>query len=154
MGGVFRGLGGISNLGQVCLFRVASKEKAMVTSLAQGVFSESIIFCQSLLAYSIFIEDITRFNIDTNNYIESWHLLLKRDYLKLMRKQRVDVLVHILVDQVEPDLRREEAQVYLGFDAPRLQKQEKASKKLANAIERGELDSMIEYCEDGQDKVY
>lgn len=70
-----------------------------------------------------------------------------------MRKQRVDVLVHILVDQVELDLRWEEAQVDLGFDAARLQKQEKASKKLAFAVELGELGSMIELCEDGQEKV-
>lgn len=80
-------------------------------------------------------------------------MLLKRDYLRLMRKQRVDVLIHILVDQVEPDLRRQEAQIRLGFEAPHLQKHEKASKKLANTIETGELKSMVEYYEDGQDKV-
>lgn len=71
-----------------------------------------------------------------------------------MRKQRVDVLIHILVDQVEPDLRREETQVNLRFDTARLQKDEKLSKKSAFAIETGELDSMIEECEDGSDKVH
>lgn len=70
-----------------------------------------------------------------------------------MRKQRVDVLVHILVDQVELDLRREEVQVTLGFDAPRLQKHEKTARRLAYAVETGELESMIEHCEDGTDKV-
>ena len=80
-------------------------------------------------------------------------MFLKRDYLGLMRKQRVDVLVHILVDQVELDLRCKEAQVDLGFDVARLQKQEKASKRLAFAVELGELGSMIELCEDGQEKV-
>ena len=70
-----------------------------------------------------------------------------------MRKQRIDVLVHILVDQVELDLRCKEAQVDLGFNVARLQKQEKASKRLAFAVELGELGSMIELCEDGQEKV-
>lgn len=70
-----------------------------------------------------------------------------------MRKQRVDVFIHILVNQVEPDLRRQEAQIRFGFEAPYLQKHKKASKKLANMIETGELKSMVEYCEDGQDKV-
>lgn len=98
-------------------------------------------------------QDIKRFNIDTNNYIESWHLLLKREYLRLMRKQHVDVLIHILVDQVEPDLRRQEVQVQLGFEAPHLQKHEKATKKLVNTIETGESSSMVQYCEDGQEKV-
>lgn len=101
----------------------------------------------------LFYQDISRFNIDTNNYIESWHLLLKRDYLRLMRKQRVDILIHILVDEVELDLRREEVQITLGFDASRLQKSEKAAHRLAYAIEIGELEAMIKNCEDGTDKV-
>ncbi|EIM84178.1 uncharacterized protein STEHIDRAFT_112627 [Stereum hirsutum FP-91666 SS1] len=98
-------------------------------------------------------KDISRFNINTNNYIESWHLLLKLDYLRLMRKQRVDILIYILVDEVELDLRREEVQITLGFDASRLQKSEKAAHRLAYAIEIGELEAMIENCEDGTDKT-
>lgn len=81
-------------------------------------------------------------------------MLLKRDYLKLMRKQRVDVLIHILIDQVELDLRREEVQITLGFDVSRLQKIEKAAHRLAYGIDGGELEIMVESCEDGTAKVF
>lgn len=72
-------------------------------------------------------QDISRFNIDTNNYIELWHLLLKHDYLRLMHKQHDDILIHILVDEVELDLRWEEVQITPGFDVSRLQRSEKAA---------------------------
>ncbi|EIM83678.1 uncharacterized protein STEHIDRAFT_112968 [Stereum hirsutum FP-91666 SS1] len=85
---------------------------------------------------------------DTNNYTELWHLLLKRDYLRLMRKQRVDILIHILVDEVKLDLRQEEVQITLGFDVSHLQKSEKAAYQLAYAIEIRELEAIIENYED------
>lgn len=85
---------------------------------------------------------------DTNNYTELWHLLLKRDYLRLMRKQRVDILIHILVDEVKLDLRQEEVQITLGCDVSHLQKSEKAAYRLAYAIELRELEAIIENYED------
>jgi hypothetical protein len=42
-----------------------------------------------------------------------------------MRKQRLDGLLHILTDQVEPDFRREELQIMLDFEQPCLSKAER-----------------------------
>lgn len=43
-------------------------------------------------------------NMETNNYVESWHRVLKHSYLRNKRNQRLDLLIHILVDRVEPDM--------------------------------------------------
>ncbi|KAI9310408.1 hypothetical protein BX666DRAFT_1869754, partial [Dichotomocladium elegans] len=42
------------------------------------------------------------YHMDTNNYVKSWHHLLKEGYLGRMAGQRVDVLVHILWDTLRP----------------------------------------------------
>ncbi|KAI8350365.1 hypothetical protein BD560DRAFT_310123, partial [Blakeslea trispora] len=42
-------------------------------------------------------------NMETNNYVESWHNQLKTTYLKRKANRRVDRLVYILVNDVEPD---------------------------------------------------
>lgn len=132
---------------------VSSEWLPKKTQWSQAWRKVRVVILLKYIYAHLFYQDISRFNIDTNNYIESWHLLLKRDYLRLMRKQRVDILIHILVDEVELDLRREEVQITLGFDASRLQKSEKAAHRLAYAIEIGELEAMIKNCEDGTDKV-
>ncbi|KAJ7238419.1 hypothetical protein C8J57DRAFT_1528728 [Mycena rebaudengoi] len=67
--------------------------------------------------------------IDTNNCVESWHHHLKSFCLKLMRKQHVDVLLHILTEQAEPDFRRS--------DIPSQQKE--------RSIPTEDLDDMIDY---------
>lgn len=43
-------------------------------------------------------------NMETNNYVESWHRSLKHTYLRRKRNQRLDLLIHILVDRVEHDM--------------------------------------------------
>ncbi|KAI8981403.1 hypothetical protein BDB01DRAFT_724108 [Pilobolus umbonatus] len=42
-------------------------------------------------------------NMETNNYVESWHNQLKSMYLKRKGNRRVDRLIYILVNDVEPD---------------------------------------------------
>ncbi|ORE20489.1 hypothetical protein BCV71DRAFT_163267, partial [Rhizopus microsporus] len=42
-------------------------------------------------------------NMETNNYIESWHNQLKPNYLQRKRKRRLDRLIFILVDDVHAD---------------------------------------------------
>ncbi|ORE18675.1 hypothetical protein BCV71DRAFT_162788, partial [Rhizopus microsporus] len=42
-------------------------------------------------------------NMETNNYVESWHNQLKTSYLQRRRNRRVDRLVYILVNDVEED---------------------------------------------------
>jgi hypothetical protein len=42
-------------------------------------------------------------NIETNNFVESWHNQLKSTYLGRKRNRRADRLVYILVDEIEPD---------------------------------------------------
>ncbi|CEP16772.1 hypothetical protein [Parasitella parasitica] len=42
-------------------------------------------------------------NMETNNFVESWHNQLKTTYLGRKRNRRVDRLIHILVKDVEPD---------------------------------------------------
>ncbi|KZV78403.1 hypothetical protein EXIGLDRAFT_783879 [Exidia glandulosa HHB12029] len=44
--------------------------------------------------------------IDTNNFIESWHSNLKRNYLKLMRRRRLDFIIRVLTQEVVPDFMR------------------------------------------------
>ncbi|ORE22183.1 hypothetical protein BCV71DRAFT_271178, partial [Rhizopus microsporus] len=39
-------------------------------------------------------------NVETNNYIESWHDQLKTNYLQRKRNRRLDRLIFILIDDV------------------------------------------------------
>jgi hypothetical protein len=50
-------------------------------------------------------------NMRTNNYIESWHNQLKSVYLKRVKNRRLDRLIFILVNEVENDMKLEEARV-------------------------------------------
>ncbi|KAI8140895.1 hypothetical protein BJV82DRAFT_477321, partial [Fennellomyces sp. T-0311] len=45
-----------------------------------------------------------RNGINTNNHVELWHRTLKETYLGKLRRQRADVLVHILWENVLPDV--------------------------------------------------
>ncbi|KAG0184788.1 hypothetical protein DFQ28_010461 [Apophysomyces sp. BC1034] len=42
-------------------------------------------------------------NMETNNYVESWHNQLKSTYLQRKRNRRIDRLIYILVNDVEKD---------------------------------------------------
>ena len=88
-----------------------------------------------------------------NNYIESWHHQLKRYYLKLMHKQWIDVMLHILFEQVEPDFRRDEIRVRLDFDRVNLDKHKCNSQDCTEMISDYDMDNMITYKDDGLNKV-
>ena len=76
-------------------------------------------------------------DIHTNNFVESWHSTLKSVYLGSARKQRTDVLVHILLHEVLPDFRVKVAKVLTGLEKRRMTKiemeQRSSSVSLANA---------------------
>ncbi|KAI9310196.1 hypothetical protein BX666DRAFT_1819168, partial [Dichotomocladium elegans] len=55
------------------------------------------------------------YHTDTNNYVESWHRLLKEGYLGRMAGQRADVLVHILWDMVLPDFKTDHVRCEFQF---------------------------------------
>ena len=52
-------------------------------------------------------------NMETNNYIESWHNQLKTMYLERKRNRRVDRLIYILVEDVEYDYSNNVARISL-----------------------------------------
>lgn len=91
-----------------------------------------------------FLQDFPHYSINTNNYIESWHHHLKTYYLKLMRRQRIDVIIHILTEKVEPDFRRSELRVTMGFEAPRLSKEERENRSRAEAIESAMMGELVD----------
>jgi hypothetical protein len=117
------------------------------TSLVNGISSGSTTFLLAPRPGSFPFQDTPHYKIDTNNYVESWHHHLKTFYLKLMRKQRIDVLLHILTEQVEPDFRRSDIRVALDFERPRLSKSEQVSYQKARLIPSEDLDDMIDYAD-------
>ncbi|KAI8091492.1 hypothetical protein BDF21DRAFT_302965, partial [Thamnidium elegans] len=42
-------------------------------------------------------------NMETNNFVESWHNQSKITYLERKRNERADRLIFILVNDIEPD---------------------------------------------------
>lgn len=54
-------------------------------------------------------------NMETNNYVESWHNQLKTTYLNRKRNRRVDRLVYILVNDVLPDYIQNINRMYLNI---------------------------------------
>ncbi|KAJ7588710.1 hypothetical protein C8J56DRAFT_785384 [Mycena floridula] len=84
------------------------------------------------------------YKIDTNNYVESWRCQLKLHYLKLMRRQRLDVMLFILTEQVEPDFRCADTQVSLDFSKPRLCLAESESQRMACMISSEDVDDMVQ----------
>ena len=102
---------------------------------------------------AIFIQDIPHYRIETNNYVESWLHHLKAFYLRLMRKQRVDVILYILSEKVEPDFRRSALRVSLNFEQPTYSKVEIQYRKVAQKIDSAEAEEMVAYDEDSDNLV-
>jgi hypothetical protein len=84
------------------------------------------------------------FKIDTNNFVESWHAVLKMHYLGLMRQQRADYLIYVLATQVEPDFRQDSMRSSLGLQKMRFSKDERAAQKKAEEIQWEEATMMVE----------
>ncbi|KAI0992809.1 hypothetical protein K3495_g15375 [Podosphaera aphanis] len=77
-------------------------------------------------------------NININNLIELWHRSLKIEYLGSVRKQRIDLLVYLLLEDILPDFCVKVGRIINGLDNPRRsdteQKQLVLSVALANEI--------------------
>ena len=73
-------------------------------------------------------------DVHANNLIESWHNVLKSVYLKETRKQRTDLLVHRLLNEVLNDLRKKVTQISLGFQSRRTNLAEGKQHDLCRAI--------------------
>jgi hypothetical protein len=94
-------------------------------------------------------KDTPAYGITTNNYIESWHHVLKTNYLKLARRQRIDVLLHILTTRAIPDLHRTHVRCTLGFEAPRINLAESKALAQAEALDTDVAEEMVEGPNDG-----
>ncbi|KAI8979894.1 hypothetical protein BDB01DRAFT_725434, partial [Pilobolus umbonatus] len=53
-------------------------------------------------------------NMETNNYVESWHNQLKTTYLKRRPNRRVDRLIYVLVKDVEEDYQQNVCRLMLN----------------------------------------
>ena len=82
---------------------------------------------------------------NTNNYIEAWHNTLKSRYLSSFRKQRTDVLVHLLLREVLPDFRIKAARVTLGLERRRLTDSEKAQFKKCTELSSETAASLVRH---------
>jgi hypothetical protein len=71
--------------------------------------------CSSLLVTIQRFSQYAHYGSDTNNFIESWHSKLRRNYIGQMQKQRVDYLIKILTQDVEPDYVHSYVCIGLGF---------------------------------------
>ncbi|KAI8328110.1 hypothetical protein BC941DRAFT_477166 [Chlamydoabsidia padenii] len=63
-------------------------------------------------------------NINTNNYVESWHRCLKEVYLESSKTQRMDALVYILWNLMLPDVMTDHAKTMNGLQVRRTNKSE------------------------------
>ncbi|KAI8335266.1 hypothetical protein EDC96DRAFT_355542 [Choanephora cucurbitarum] len=92
--------------------------------------------------------------METNNYIESWHNQLKTTYLGRKKNRRVDKLIYILVNDVEPDYISNVGRISLnigrmGPEERRRRKREIAAESINEAI----IDMMIEETDGNTYKV-
>lgn len=73
-------------------------------------------------------------DIHTNNLVESWHNVLKSRYLKGARRQRADMLVHILLDEVLESIRLKVLLALNGFQRRRSNLAEQNQQEKCNSI--------------------
>ena len=66
-----------------------------------------------------------------------------------MRRQRIDVILHILSEKVELDFHRADLRVALSFETAKLLKEERQSRRLAEEMESSEMHGMVEMYNDG-----
>ncbi|KIJ25084.1 hypothetical protein M422DRAFT_193889, partial [Sphaerobolus stellatus SS14] len=92
------------------------------------------------------------YGIDTNNYIESWHSNLKANYLGRGRKHRLDYMIRILTQDVEPDFMYAHVRCGLGFQGRHLCKAERIAKERASTLMYEEAQIHVEQLE--RQKVY
>jgi len=87
--------------------------------------------------------------METNNYVESWRNQLKTVYLHRKRNRRVDHLIYILVNNVEPDFIQNISRITLNID--RMGPEERRRRELdVEAINEAVVLTMIEEFADDQ----
>lgn len=86
----------------------------------------------------------------TNNYIESFHSLLKQRFLSRSGKRRPGTLISILIDNVIPYFTAQESRVNRGRDDRQLDKAEKQAMELADAIPAEKMGIKVRFEGKGQ----
>ncbi|KIJ24133.1 hypothetical protein M422DRAFT_275152 [Sphaerobolus stellatus SS14] len=95
------------------------------------------------------IKEHAHYGIDTNNFIESWHSNLK-NYIGHNRRQRLDYIIRILSQDVEPDYMRAHVRSGLGFRARNLCKAETEAKKFADQLSFDDAEASVQELNDNQ----
>ena len=84
-------------------------------------------------------------DIQTNNYVESWHSTLKWSYLRGARKQRTDILVHKLLNEYLLDVRLKVALVKNGFGSRPVSDKEARQRAQCDALAANVAESYVRY---------
>jgi hypothetical protein len=82
-------------------------------------------------------------DINTTNYVESYHSVLKKIYLGLMRRQRIDFMVHLLARCYLPDCITMSFKIEHGFAKRKLDKAETKRRDAAYALNEEEAEEMV-----------
>ncbi|EGF97307.1 uncharacterized protein MELLADRAFT_114437 [Melampsora larici-populina 98AG31] len=80
--------------------------------------------------------------IHTNNYNKSWHRVFKFHFISQTKVFRIDIIIHILADDVEPDYRQLLITTTLGFRKQRTSKFQNYAKGLADSYTDKDLASL------------
>jgi hypothetical protein len=70
---------------------------------------------QSLIVIELAVPQTAYQGINTNNYTEAWHRVLKSQFIPPPEKRRIDEFLPILIDEVEPCYQTTSDQVDGGF---------------------------------------
>ncbi|KAA1078855.1 hypothetical protein PGTUg99_009668 [Puccinia graminis f. sp. tritici] len=83
-----------------------------------------------------------RTGIHTNNYTEAWHRVLKTQYISPSERPRINELIQIFCDVVEPNYGRSFCQVNTGFVKQRANRFQKKSKDRAKGYTKAYLEQI------------
>ncbi|KAH9820301.1 hypothetical protein DFH28DRAFT_884719 [Melampsora americana] len=83
--------------------------------------------------------DVPMQGIHTNNFTESYHRVLKYNFLNRHTLRRPDDTIQVLVDSAEPDFRQSTISTSLGFRPQRSTKYQNISKGLADSYSDDDL---------------
>ncbi|KAK9244773.1 hypothetical protein V1506DRAFT_540289 [Lipomyces tetrasporus] len=87
--------------------------------------------------------------IETTNYIESWHSVLKGPYIGSSRLKRLDYSISLACSKVKVDYPMKHLQGEFGIDKYRHNKAETQSLKLAKDPSIDDIDDLIQQMDDG-----
>ncbi|CEP11238.1 hypothetical protein, partial, partial [Parasitella parasitica] len=83
------------------------------------------------------------YNIDTNNYIETWHRHLKEVYMMNIKKQRLDVFMYLLWDIVLPDMMQGHIRTTSGVQQRRLNNAGRSRNEKAMSFNDIEAEALV-----------